>query len=50
MKGNNGKELHKLYDTCKQHIRAIEQSKHLDLDTSLTIVNELKMDKVMRLK
>ena len=52
MKGNNGKELCKLHvsDPCKQHIRAIELSDHVDVEMFLTIVMELKMDKVMRLK
>ena len=37
MKGSNGKELHKLYDISKQHIRVIELSDHfnsIDLDLS----------------
>ena len=50
MKGNNGKELRKLYDICKQHIRAIELSNHFDLETFLIITMELKMDEVLRLK
>ena len=28
MKANNGRELQKLYDTCKQQIRAVELSYH----------------------
>ena len=50
MKVNNGKELGKLYDVCKQHIRAIKLLDHFDLDTFLTITLELKMDEVTRLK
>ena len=37
MKANNGGELHKLYDVCKQYIRAIKLSDHYDLNTFLTI-------------
>ena len=50
MKANNGKELCKLYDVCKQHIRPIDLSNHFNLDTFLTIAMELKMDEVTRLK
>ena len=50
MKGNNGKELRKLYDTCYQHIRAIQMSDQFDLDTFLTIALELKLDEATRLK
>ena len=50
MKSNTGRELRKLYDLCKQHIRAIKASDHYDLDTFLTIVMELKLDEVTRLK
>ena len=50
MKGNNGYELHKLYDTRKLYIRAIELSDHFDLHMFLTITMELKMDEVTRLK
>ena len=32
MKGNDGKELSKLYDVCKQHIRAIELSEYFNLN------------------
>ena len=49
MKANNGKELLKLYDVCKQHKRAIELSDHFDLETFLTIAMELKLDEVTRL-
>ena len=34
MKANNGKELRKLYDVCKQHVRAIQLSDHFDLKPS----------------
>ena len=44
MEANNGKELQKLYDVCKQHLRAIQLSSHFDLETILTIAIELKMD------
>ena len=50
MKGNNGKELCKLYDVCKQHIRAIELSHHYNLDMFFAIELELKPDEVTRLK
>ena len=52
MKGNNSKKLCKLQvsDPCKQHIRAIELSDHVDVEMYLTIAMELKMDKVTRLK
>ena len=50
MKGNNGKELHKVDDTCKQHIQAIKLSDHYSSDMFLTIALELKMDEVTRLK
>ena len=50
MKDNNGKELRKLYDVCKQHIRAIQLSDQFDLETFLTIAIELKMDEATRLK
>ena len=50
MKANSGKELRKLYDVCKQHIRAIQLSNHLDLETFLTIAIELKMVEATRLK
>ena len=50
MKSNNGRELRKLYDLCNQHTRAIKASEHYDLDTFLTVVMELKLDEVSRLK
>ena len=50
MKGNNGKDLCKLDDVCRQHIRVIQLCKSFDSETFLTIAMELKMDKVMRLK
>ena len=49
-RGTYGKELRKLYDICKQHIRAIELSEHSNLDMFLTIAMELKMDEVTRFK
>lgn len=48
MKQNNGKELLKMYDNCKQHIRAIQLSKHFNLDTLFTIAMELNMDEMTR--
>ena len=48
MKASYGRELQKLYDTCKLHIGTIELSGHLDLGTFLTIMMELKMDEVIR--
>ena len=50
MKVNNGRELRKLHDVCKQHIMAVQLSDHFNLEMFLTIVMELKMDEVMRLK
>ena len=50
MKANNGKELQKLYNVCKQHIRAIQLSDHFDLETFLMIAIELKMDEATWLK
>ena len=50
MKGSYGKELRKLYDTCKQHIRAIQLAGQFDLETFLTSVMELKLDERTRLK
>ena len=41
----NGKELGKLYDVCRHHIRGIELFEHFDLDTLPTIVMELKLVK-----
>ena len=50
MKTNNSRKLLKLYDMCKQHIKAIELSDLYDLDTIFTIAIELKMGEVTRLK
>ena len=50
MRTNKGKELRKLYDMCKQHIRAIKLSDEFDLETFLTIAIELKLDEATRLK
>ena len=50
MKTNNSRELWKLSDVCKQHIRANELSNHYDSDTFLTIAKELYIDEVTRLK
>ena len=44
MKGKNGRELLKLYDTCRYHIRVIELSYHFNLEIILTIALELKMN------
>ena len=49
MKANNGKELLRPYDICKQHKKAIEVSDHIDLETFIIIAMELKLDEVMRL-
>ena len=50
LKAHNGREVRKLYDTCTQHIRAIKASDTFDLDTFLTIIMELKLDEVTKLK
>ena len=50
MKGKNGRELLKLYDTCKHHIRVVELSYHFNLEMFLTIAMELKMNEVKKLK
>lgn len=50
MNGNNGKELSKLYDTCKQQLWAIYLSNHFYFETFLTITMELKMEEVMKFK
>ena len=50
MKANNDKELRKLHNVCKQHIRAIQLSDHFDVETFMTIAIELKMDEATRLK
>ena len=50
LKAHNGKEVRKLYDICTQHIRAIKASDTFDLDTFLTIIMELKLDEVTKLK
>ena len=49
-KASNRSELCKLYDVCKQDIRAIELSNHFDLETFLTFTMELKLDEVTRIK
>ena len=46
MKGNNGRELCRLWDVWKQHIRAIKLSDHFDLETFLTIEMEMKMTRL----
>ena len=43
MKANNGRELRKLYDVRKQHIRAIKLSNRFDLEMFLTIAMELTL-------
>ena len=50
MKASNGKELGKLYDTCKQHLRAIQLTDQFDLELFPSIVMELKLDEKMRLE
>ena len=50
LKANNGRELRKLYDLCNQHIRAIRAFDAYDIETFLTIVMELKLDEVTKLK
>ena len=50
LKAHNGREVRKLYDICTQHIRAIKASDSFDLDTFLTIIMELKLDEVTKLK
>ena len=50
MKANNNGKLQKLYDVCKQHIRVIKISNQYDLDAFITIMMELKMDEVTKLK
>ena len=47
---HSGRELRKFYDLCNQHIRARKASELYDLDTFLTVVMELKLDKASRLK
>lgn len=46
MKGNNGRELCRLCDVCKQHIWAIELSDHFDLEMFLAIKMEMKMTRL----
>ena len=50
MKASNGKELRKLHDTCKQHLRAIQLADQFDLESFLTIAMELKLDEKTRLE
>ena len=50
LKAHNGRELRKLYDTCNQHIRAIKAFEAYDIDTFLTVVMELKLDEVTKLR
>ena len=40
----------RLYDLCNQHIRAIRAFDAYDIETFLTIVMELKLDEVTKLK
>ena len=50
LKAHNGRELHKLYNICKQHIGAIKAFNAYDIDTFLVIVMELKLDEVTKLR
>ena len=50
LKAHNGKELRKLYDLCSQHIRVIKATDTCNIDTFLTIIMELKLDEVTKLK
>ena len=50
LKACNGRELRRLYDLCNQHIRAIKASDDYEIDTLLTIIMELKLDEVTKLK
>ena len=46
----NSSELCKLYDLYNQHFWALKESDEYNLDTFLSIVMELKLDKVTKLK
>ena len=50
VKTKNVRKLLKLYDMCKQFIKAIELSDLYNLDTILTIAMEVKMGEVTRLR
>ena len=50
LKANNGRELHKIYDLCNQHIRTIKAFDAYNLHTFLTILMKLKLDEVTKLK
>ena len=42
--------MRKLYDPCNQHIRVIKAPDAYNINMFLTIVMELKLDKVTKLK
>ena len=50
LKACNGRELRRLCDLCTQHIRAIKASDDYEIDTLLTVIMELKLDEVTKLK